>query len=246
MNENITAALADPVEMKTLHMVTADPQRTPTLTMFAAPDYFLFAGAPNCNTPCITVPTTPPTNTFAWNHGGIQPEIATTWLGIVGPGVKNSSTDNTTWSDHSDTRPTMLALLGLERPVRPRRSGDDRAISTITRFRGPFGSTQGTVAKLGAAYKQLNAPFGAFAMNTLAASTKAIKSGTSSDDSRYTTIENQIQSLTDQRDALATQIRDALDAAAFDNDSISRSQADAWIAQAQALIVQSAALAAMT
>ncbi len=83
-------------------------------------------------------------------------------------------------------------------------------------------------------------------MNTLAASTKAIKSGTPSDDNRYTTIENQIQSLTNQRDALAKQIRDALDAAAFDNDSISRSQAHAWIAQAQALIVQSAALAAMT
>jgi hypothetical protein len=70
--------------MKTLHMITADPQRTPTFTMFAQPDYFLFAAAPNCNLPCITVPTTLPT--FAWNHGGIQPEIAQTWLGIVGPG----------------------------------------------------------------------------------------------------------------------------------------------------------------
>ena len=29
--------------MKALHMVTADPQRTPTLTMFAHPDWFLFA-----------------------------------------------------------------------------------------------------------------------------------------------------------------------------------------------------------
>ena len=245
VNENMTTALADPVEMKTLHMITADPQRTPTLTMFAAPDYFLFAAAPNCNTPCITVPTTPPTNTFAWNHGGIQPEIATTWLGIVGPGVKNSSTDNTTWADHSDIRPTMLALLGLNDSY----VHDGRVLtSDLDKNAVPHGLKKhhGTIAKLGATYKQLNAPFGAFAMNTLAASTKAIKSGTSSDDSRYTTIESQIQSLTDQRDALAKQIRDALDAAAFDNDSISRSQADAWIAQAQALIVQSAALAAMT
>ena len=83
-------------------------------------------------------------------------------------------------------------------------------------------------------------------MNTLEASTKAIKSGSSSDDSRYTSIESQIQSLTASRDALASQIRDALDAAAFDNDSISKDQANTWIAQAQALIVQSAALAAMT
>ena len=245
MNENITAALADPVEMKTLHMVTADPQRTPTLTMFAHPDYFLFAGAPNCNTPCITVPTTPPTNTFAWNHGGIQPEIATTWLGIVGPGVKNSSTDNTVWSDHSDTRPTMLALLGLNDPY----VHDGRVMmSDLDRHAIPWAlrKHQGTVAKLGATYKQLNAPFGAFAMNTLAASTKAIKSGTASDDSRYTTIENQIQSLTDAarragdadpRRARRGGVRQRLD---------QQESGHAWIAQAQALIVQSAALAAMT
>ena len=81
-------------------MVTADPQRTPTLTMFAHPDYFLFTGAPNCTSPCITVPTTPPTHTFAWNHGGIQPEIATTWLGIVGPGVRIATTQ------HGPTTPT--------------------------------------------------------------------------------------------------------------------------------------------
>src|SRR5262249_50179241 len=71
--DHIAAALADSVGMNALHMVTPDPQRTPTLVMFAHPDYFLFTGAPNCTSPCITVPTTPPTNTFAWNHGGIQP-----------------------------------------------------------------------------------------------------------------------------------------------------------------------------
>src|SRR5919109_3594334 len=100
--DHITAALADPVEMKTLHMITADPQRTPTLTMFALPDYFLFAAAPNCSTPCITVPTTPPTNTFAWNHGGIQPEIANTWMGFAGPGVRILGQDDQTWLDHTD------------------------------------------------------------------------------------------------------------------------------------------------
>ena len=47
-------------------------------------------------------------------HGGIQPEIAQTWLGIVGPGVKAGGIDDTTWTDHTDVRPTMLALLGLE------------------------------------------------------------------------------------------------------------------------------------
>ena len=94
-------------------MVTADPQRTPTLTMFAQADYFLFTGAQNCSSPCITVPTTPPTSTFAWNHGGIQPEIGTIWLGLVGPGISNAVQDDNTWTDHTDVRPTMLSLLGL-------------------------------------------------------------------------------------------------------------------------------------
>ena len=36
----------------------------------------------------LRCPTTaPPNQTFAWNHGGIQPEIRSTWLGLVGPGV---------------------------------------------------------------------------------------------------------------------------------------------------------------
>ena len=49
---NIMVALADPVEMKTLHMVTADPARTPTFTPFADPDWFFFAtGGAACATP---------------------------------------------------------------------------------------------------------------------------------------------------------------------------------------------------
>jgi hypothetical protein len=250
VNENITAALADPVEMKTLHMITADPQRTPTLTMFALPDYFLFASSAPCDEgdstpPCITVPTTPPTSTFAWNHGGIQPEIATTWLGMVGPGVRHSHNDASVWADHTDTRPTMLALVGLQDQY----VHDGRVL--IGQLDGDvlphaLREHRRTVRRLGAVYKQLNAPFGQFAMSTLQASTRAIKGGSPSDDSRYTWIEDQIATLTTARGTLATQIRDALDATAFHQTPINESQARAWIAQAQALIVQAEALAAMT
>src|SRR6185295_508297 len=111
--DQLGVALADSVGMRALHMVTADQQRTPSLVLFSDPDYFYFTAAANCNSPCVTVPTTPPTNTFAWNHGGTDPEIRTTWLGIVGPGVKNRADDDT-WMDHADVRPTMLSLLGLE------------------------------------------------------------------------------------------------------------------------------------
>jgi hypothetical protein len=40
--DHLTAALADPIEERMLHMVTADPLRTPTFTMFGDPDYFSY------------------------------------------------------------------------------------------------------------------------------------------------------------------------------------------------------------
>jgi hypothetical protein len=221
-------------------MVTADPQRTPTLTMFALPDYFLFAGAPNCNAPCITVPTTPPTSTFAWNHGGIQPEIATTWLGMVGPGVRHNGDDDT-WADHADVRPTMLDLVGLEDTY----VHDGRVL--IDQLHGwavpeTLRAHRETLRRLGAVYKQLNAPFGTFAMDTLVASTRAIESGSPADDSTYTGLEGQIEALTAQRDALASQIRAALNAAASGDAALNEQQAKAWITQAQSLLAEAAAL----
>jgi hypothetical protein len=223
-------------------MVTADVQRTPTLTMFANPDWFLFAAAPNCNTPCVTVPTTPPTNTFAWNHGGIQPEIATTWLGMVGPGIRNVG-DDTTWVDHADVRPTMLSLLGLHDTY----LHDGRVIAEpLFDWAVPqtWRAHRETLLRLSEVYKQLNAPFGQFGTDTLLASTKAVKSGSASDDSTYTTIEGQIADLTSTRDALAKQIRATLEAATFSGQALNEQQAKGYIEQAQAILSQAAALAA--
>jgi hypothetical protein len=250
INENITAALADQVEEKTLHMVTADPQRTPNLTMFALPDYFLFASSAPCDEggatpPCITVPTTPPTQTFAWNHGGIQPEIATTWMGMVGPGVSHATDDSRTWADHSDTRPTMLSLLGLDDQY----THDGSVLAGALKNQVLPHSVRhhlSTFLALRDAYKQLNAPFGTFAMSTLQASTRAIKSGSAADDSRYNSIEDQIATLTTSRDNLASLIKGALDAAMFSSAPVDESQVHAWIAQANALIIQAQAMAAST
>ena len=101
--------MADKVEEKTLHMQNSDANRTPSFTGFADPNYFLFAGAPNCNAACVTE-----NPAFAWNHGDVSPDINTTWLGIVGPGVRQLGVDGKIWSDHTDIRPTMLVLLGLK------------------------------------------------------------------------------------------------------------------------------------
>src|SRR4029077_18387885 len=95
---------ADPVELRLLHMSTSDPLRTTTLVMFADPDYFF-------QTFGVDVRVNPG---FAWNHGGVAPEINNTWLGIAGPGVKVKGVDDDVWSDHTDIRPTMLSLVGLE------------------------------------------------------------------------------------------------------------------------------------
>src|SRR2546430_820240 len=52
VQNNIMVDLADTTEMKTLHMITADPFRTPTFTPFADPNLFSFAsGTP---TTCAT------------------------------------------------------------------------------------------------------------------------------------------------------------------------------------------------
>src|SRR5256884_5642929 len=118
VENNIMVALADHIGMKTLHMVTADPFRTPTFTPFADPDWFFFAtsGTPpaTCATQaeCAFIPAR--TNqSFAWNHGDIQDDIASTWVGFVGPGVRKMGEVDSVRTDHTDYRPTMLALLGL-------------------------------------------------------------------------------------------------------------------------------------
>ena len=245
VENNIMVALADHAGMKTLHMITADPFRTPTFTPFADPDWFFFAtgGTPpaSCATPaaCAFIPAR--TNqSFAWNHGDIQDEIASTWIGMVGPGVADNGIDTTTWSDHTDLRPTMLDLVGLKDDY----GHDGRLLSPdLDGWAIPAAVKQyGGFAKVAVAYKQLNAPFGSFAMDILKASTRALASN-SAGDSTYTSIEGQIQSLTSQRDALAAQMKAALDAATFDDQPITEQQAQSLVSQAQSLFGQAHALA---
>ena len=41
-------------------------------------------------------------------------EIGNTWVGMVGPGIQRNGVDSTTWTDHTNLRPTILALTGLK------------------------------------------------------------------------------------------------------------------------------------
>jgi hypothetical protein len=236
--DTITKFLADPVEMKALHMITSDPARTPTFTLFADPNYFLFAGAPACTVkaPCVTEQPG-----FAWSHGDVQPEIVTTWLGLVGPGIDNIGVDSTTWSDHTDIRPTLMVLLGLKDDY----SHDGRALTEeFTGWARPAATRKSNgYTKVAQTYKQLDAAVGEFGLATLAASTRAIESGTSLDDSTYAGLESQLAALIDQRNTLAAQMIGMLEGAEFNGQSISEEQAQSLVSQGQALIAEAQALA---
>jgi len=215
--------------MKLLHMVTADPARTPTFTMFADPNYFLFAGAPNCNLACVTEQPG-----FAWNHGTVSPDINTTWLGMVGPGVDQTGVDSTTWSDHTDIRPTILSLVGLKDDY----SHDGRVL--VEDLKGwaqpPAVKKSSSFVSLAQTYKQIDACVGQLGLATLATSTRALESGSSSDDSTYTNLENQLISISSQRDALAAQMIALLENAEFNGQPFSDQLAQQLIAQGQALL----------
>ena len=241
VHEPLFVAMADPVEEKLFHMVTADPARTPSFTPFAAGDYFLSASS---TTPCdddndrleLRLPA---------QHGSTEPDVRleprrdTTgdqidMAGSVGPGSrKNAKLSSDFCSDHTDVRPTMLALTGLKDSY----VSDGRVLTELVKNSAlPQSLKTGTrMQELGQAYKQINASFGQFSLNTLAASTRALASS-SSGDSTYTDIENQLAALGADRDALASQIRAGLWNAEFDGQQISQQQAKAWIDQANAIL----------
>ena len=242
---NVTQALADPVTEKTLHMVTADPNRTPTFTLFADPDWFLFAtGGPACAAPadCASIPAR--TNqSFAWNHGDIQDEIASTWVGYVGPGVRRMGEVDSVWTDHTDVRPTMLALLGLVDDY----VHDGRVVvEPLYAWAVPQSllAHRETWLRLARAYKQLNGTFGSFSMAALAVSTRALASGSAADDGTYTFLEGQIASWTLQRNTLATAIKAQLEESAFYGQALDEQVAKSLTDQANQLIDKAVAGAA--
>jgi predicted transcriptional regulator len=237
--QGIMVALADRTEMKTLHMVTADPLRTPTFTPFADPDWFFFASASpaTCATQAACAFIPPRSNqSFAWNHGDIQDEIASTWIGLVGPGVRNGG-DFTGWTDHTDVRPTMLSLLGLSDDY----TDDGRVVSQVLAPGSvPPALHSSDAIALGDVLKQLDAPFGQFGMDTLKGSTQALASNTNKDN-RYTTLEKTIASITDQRDQLVDQIKAVL-ANAEAGQAIDHNQAAGLLDRADGLLYNAAVL----
>jgi hypothetical protein len=127
----------------------------------------------------------------------------------------------------------MLTFLGLKDDY----SHEGRAL--VEKFDGwaQPSAVKGSANFVGlaGALKQITAPVGPFGLATLHASTVAMESN-SQNDSTYTSIENQLTSFTQQRDALVAQILPLLEAAEFDGTPIPDSTAQSLIQQAQTLL----------
>ncbi|MGO9403414.1 MAG: hypothetical protein ACLPVW_08080 [Terriglobales bacterium] len=225
--DQLTLYLVDNAGLNALHMITGDPARTPTFVMFANTDWY-FQGQG---------PLVQQYSGYAYNHGGVAPEINTTWVGMVGPGVKNAGKDNFTWTDETDIRPTMLLLTGLtdDYVSDGRVLSEDLAPAVLP---PTLQSNRLAFELLASAYKQITAPVGAFGQGTLHVSTVALASGSTSDDSKYTSYENKLTKLTAERDALVAQIEPLLDGAEFHGVALDPRTALKLSLQAASLLVE--------
>lgn len=238
--DQLAQFLADRAAMKVLHMVTSSPARTPSVTMFGNPDYFFQTtkgSLPLAPVNCAADPTlcVVQNSGFAWNHGDVQQDITRSWFGMVGPGVRQQGRNDRVFSDHTDLRPTLLVLTGLKSDY----VHDGRVlVEKLERRALPpslvprDGDEDSDFVELAGAYKQLNAPLGKVGLNSLALATRSIEAG----DTTYAWYLGQIGLFTTERDALAGEIKVALDAAAFHGKPLRDVRADVLTVRAKALI----------
>ncbi len=210
-NDPMTVAIADRDEMKILHMIPKDPNRTASFIPFEDPDYFLSASG--SHTLCSPLASCFVEQAgFAWNHGDIQPQITTTWLGLVGPGIQNQGVTGAVFSDHTDIRPTILALAGLKDDY----THEGRMLyEVVTSNHLPVavGLEPGVFGQLANAYKAINAPLGPLGVSTLALSTQGVLGSNAA----YKTVDVQLKQIAQQRDALSKQMIALIEGAEFNN-----------------------------
>lgn len=160
---------------------------------------------------------------------------------MVGPGVAHLGVDNSLWSDHTSSQPTMMALLRLRDDYAP----DGRVLGEIIKPGAlPAGMRRHRteLLTLGRVYTALEAPVGPFGLDTLRASTRALASR-SAGDATYTRIENQLRQLGQRRDAVGARMRVLLLGAAFDGRTLNGERAAPLIRAGQRLLGAAAALA---
>jgi hypothetical protein len=228
--DHLTAAIADRDELKILHMIPNDSSRIPTFIPFEDPDYFLSAsGNHSVCSPLASCFTQNPG--FAWNHGDIQREITTTWLGMVGPGVRNLGQTGAVWSDHTDIRPTILALAGLKDDY----THEGRMLYEVmagNHLPTPVAHQPTAFGRLATVFKQINAPLGQLGVKTLSYATKGILSGNSA----YASVDARLKQIAQKRDVLAKQIIRMLEGAEFSHKALDPDAVQALVDRANDLL----------
>jgi hypothetical protein len=230
----IMQALADHAEQALLHMVTSDANRTPNFILFGNPDYFLTTS--NSAPPCTATPSCfSQSRNFAWNHGDFQNDITHTWLGLVGPGVREQGRFGEVFTDHTDIRPTMLSLARLKDDY----AHDGRVVFEVLKedaLPDSLRAHRATLSRLAEAYKQINAPLGKLGRQTLTGiSTRALTSNDAGD-ATYAALEAKIVDLTGKRNEIAGKMIAMLEGAAFQGQEINENEAKNLIDQAEALL----------
>ena len=151
---------------------------------------------------------------FAWNHGDVQPDITTTWFGMAGPGVSSAGRNDSVFSDHTDLRPTVLALVGLTDDY----VSDGRV---LVEFVAPeLVPDRHQYVNLAQVYKQINAPLGKVGLASLTYANRSITSVTSND-ATYNDYLNKIGGIASTRNNLAAHDL-AVNGAAFSRKQFSR------------------------
>jgi hypothetical protein len=238
--EPLVSSSVDPVAQRLLHMVTADPARTPTYIPFTRPNFFVDTSPASCpGGPVVECP--PSFGTDAWLHGNLDPQINRTWLGLAGPGVRHVGRTSV-WADHTDIRPTMLLLAGL----RDSYASEGRPLfELLTDHALPASlrTNRDTALKLAQVFKQINAPVGALNLDGIRVSTRAIASGSAANDATYAAREEALSDLTTQRDQVAAQIESGLSAAAFNGRAIDQEQGERLLDQSRDLLDRASELA---
>jgi hypothetical protein len=232
----LTKRLADPVEEDFLHMVTSDPARTPNITDFGNDDYFFeaFGDTTPCNQPDGGFVCFSENNGFAWNHGNFQTQITHNWAAVVGPGVQPNPNGADVFTDHTDLRPTLLSLLGLEDDY----DHDGRAIFEImTRGAIPHEIREHlhTAERMAHLLKAINAPVGPLGVKTLKLSTTALASN-ATNDATYNKIENELIDITKRRNAIASRMLSMLEDSTFDGKEFNENKAKELIEAAEKLL----------
>src|SRR5438105_146194 len=233
VSEPIAAALAGEAELRVLHMITGDPLRTPTLVLFNDANYYGSTGAADCERPCVAL-----SPGSAWNHGSFQSDITTTWLGLAGPGVRRGGVDRQTWADHTDTRPTLLALAGLKDSY----SSDGRVLVEEVEdalLPAAVVDQRALFTALGRDYKRINAPVGDLGQATLAAATRALEG---SSDAQLARLDAALDDLAADRADLAGRMRSRLEAAAFSGVRLDPAEIADLQREAQTLLQMAQAL----